>query len=106
MSPLNLTQLISTVRPQNLFIPPSAQNGWPLKRFSQTGPAASRDSHLDVPVDEVVELEVVVVLPEGIDERLRYFEPPDEEDELEDEEERRVEVERLKREKPHVARKL
>ena len=48
-------------------------------------------------VDEVVELEVVVVLPEGIDERLRHFEPTDEEDELEDEEERRVEVERLKR---------
>ena len=54
-------------------------------------------AHLDVSVDEVVELEVVVVLPEGIDERLRHFEPTDEEDELENEEERRVEVERLKR---------
>ena len=59
--------------------------------------AISRFAHLDVSVDEVVELEVVVVLPEGIDERLRHFEPTDEEDELENEEERRVEVERLKR---------
>ena len=48
-------------------------------------------------VDEVVELEVIVVLSEGIDERLRHFEPPDEEHELKDEEERRIEVERLKR---------
>ena len=52
-------------------------------------------------VDEVVELEVVVVLPEGIDERLRHFEPPDEEDELQDEEERRVEVERLKKKRKY-----
>ena len=57
----------------------------------------SRFAHLDVSVDEVVELEVVVVFPEGIDERLRHFEPTDEENELENEEERRVEVERLKR---------
>ena len=57
----------------------------------------SRFAHLDVSVDEVVELEVVVVLPEGIDERLRHFEPPDEEHELEDEEEGRVEVERLQK---------
>ena len=63
----------------------------------RAGHAISRFAHLDVSVDEVVELEVVVVLPEGIDERLRHFEPTDEEDELENEEERRVEVERLKR---------
>ena len=56
-----------------------------------------RHSHLDVSVDEVVKLEVVVVLAEWIDERLRHFEPPDEEHELEDEEEGRVEVERLQK---------
>ena len=48
-------------------------------------------------INEVVEFEVVIVFSEGVDERLRHFEPTDEEDELENEEERRVEVERLKR---------
>ena len=49
-------------------------------------------------INEVVEFEVVIVFSEGVDERLRHFEPPNEEHELQHEEERRVEVERLRRE--------
>ena len=39
--------------------------------------------YLNVPVDEVVELEVVVVLAERVDQRLGDFHPPDVEHELE-----------------------
>ena len=53
-------------------------------------------THLDVSIDEVVEFEVVVIFTEGVDERLSHFEPPNEEHELQHEEKRRVEVERLR----------
>ncbi len=45
---------------------------------------------LEVPVDEVVDLEVLVVVAEGIEQRLRHLDPPLVADELEDGEEGHV----------------
>ena len=39
-------------------------------------------SHLEVPVDHPVHLEVIVVLAEGVDQRLRYLQPTHVEEEL------------------------
>ena len=47
---------------------------------------------LEVSVDDVIELKVVVVITERIDEALGYFKPTKVEDELDDGEERKVEI--------------
>jgi hypothetical protein len=37
---------------------------------------------LDVPIDEPIELEVIIILTEWVDQRLGYFEPSNVKDEL------------------------
>ena len=47
---------------------------------------------MEVSVDDVIELKVVVIVTERIDEALGYFKPTKVEDELDDGEEREVEI--------------
>ena len=47
---------------------------------------------MEVSVDDVIKLKVVVIITERIDEALRYFEPTKVENELNDSEEREVEI--------------
>ena len=49
--------------------------------------------NVDVSVEDVVELEVVVILPEGIHQRLAHLQPAHVEQELQDGEDRHVDLE-------------